>query len=128
MPKVKQLSVSVKHQPGSLARVASILGRAKVNVVAFLTGATGDDGFVKLVVDDVNKAKKSLDREGFSCTEEAVLLIEIPNKPGTLGEFAGKLAARNINITSGYATTVSGTKKASLVLAVSDLGKAVRIR
>lgn len=128
MPKVKQLSVSVKNQPGSLARVASILGNAKVNVVAFLTGATGDAGFVKLVVDDVNKAKKSLNREGFSCTEEAVLLIEIPNKPGTLGEFAGKLAARKVNITSGYATTVSGTKKACLVLAVSDLGKAVRIR
>lgn len=128
MPKVKQLYVSVKNQPGSLARVASVLGSGKVNIVAFLTGATGDEGFVKLVVDDVNKAKKSLDREGFACTEEAVLLMEVPNKPGALGEFAGKLAARNVNITSGYATTVAGTKKACLVLAVSDLDKAGRVR
>jgi hypothetical protein len=56
------------------------------------------------------------------------LHVELPNLPGALGSFAGKLAVKEINITSGYATTTKGTKKAGVVLAVSDLDKAARIR
>ena len=57
-----------------------------------------------------------------------MLQVELPNLPGALGDFAGKLAAKEINITSGYATTVKGAKKASAVFAVSDLEKAARVR
>ena len=63
-----------------------------------------------------------------SYAEADVLHVEIPHQPGALGYFAGKLAAKEINITSGYATTVKGSKKASAVFAVSDLGKAARAR
>jgi hypothetical protein len=40
----------------------------------------------------------------------------------------GKLAAENINITSGYATGRTGSRKTSMVLAVSDLAKAAGIQ
>jgi hypothetical protein len=54
-------------------------------------------------------------------------MSELPHKPGALGYFAGKPAAKEINITSGYATTVKGSKKASAVSAVSDLDKVARV-
>jgi hypothetical protein len=54
--------------------------------------------------------------------------VKLRNVPGALGNFAGKLASSEINITSGYATVVKGAKKASVVLAVSDLDKAARVR
>jgi hypothetical protein len=57
-----------------------------------------------------------------------VLPVELPHQAGTLGYFAGKLTAKEINITSGHATTVKGSKKASVMLAVSDLDKAARVR
>ncbi len=57
-----------------------------------------------------------------------LLHIEVPNKPGGLGELARKLAAKSINITAGYATTVKASKKASVVLGVSDLDEAARLR
>jgi hypothetical protein len=47
---------------------------------------------------------------------------------GALGELARKLAAKSINITSGYATTVKASKKASVVLGVPDLDEAARLR
>jgi len=128
MAKATQLTISVANHPGTMAHVARVLGDAKVDIRAFLTTSTGSAGSVEVVVDNANKAKKALDREGLSYTEEAVLHVELPNKPGALGSFAGKLAAKGINVTTGYASTVKGAKKASIVLAVSDLAAAAKVR
>jgi hypothetical protein len=76
----------------------------------------------------LTKAKKALEGVGLAYTESDVLHVELPNAPGALGNFAGKLAAKDINITSGYQTAVKGSKKASVVLAVSDLETAARVR
>ncbi len=128
MPKVKELSIRVENRPGTLAHVARVLGDAKVNILAFLAGTSATEGTVQVVVDNVNKAKKALEGAGLTCSEADVLHVELPNVPGALGNFAGKLAAKDINITSGYQTAVKGSKKASVVLAVSDLEKAARVR
>ncbi len=128
MPKMKQLSVSCENRPGTLSQIAKALGGVKVNILAFQVVSSGAMGSVQLVVDNVNKAKKALSGAGLSYTEEEVLHVQLTNMPGVLGDFAGKLAARNINIASGYGTTVKGSRKANVVLAVSDLDKAVRVR
>jgi len=128
MSKVKQLTVQVENRPGTLAQVAKVLGEAKVNILGFLTTTSDAQGAVHVVVDNVNKARNALDREKLSFTEEDVLHVELPNKPGALGQFAGRLAAKDINITLGYQTSVKGPRKASIVLAVSDLEKAARVR
>jgi hypothetical protein len=128
MPKAKQLSIGVENRPGTLAHVARVLGDAKVNILAFLTTTSGAEGAVHIVPDNVNKAKKALEGAGLSCTEADVLHVELPNVPGALGNFAGKLAAKDINITSGHQTTVKGSRKASVTFAVSDLEKAARVR
>jgi hypothetical protein len=127
MPKAKQLSVRVENRPGTLAHVARVLGDAKVNILAFLTTTLGAEGSVQVVVDNVNKAKKALEGAGLTYTESDVFHVELPNVPGALGNLAGKLAAKEINITSGYQTTVKGSRKASVVLAVSDLNTAARV-
>jgi hypothetical protein len=128
MPKAKQLTVSCENRPGTLAQIAKAIGDAKVNILAFLTTTSGAEGSVQVVVDNANKAKKALEGAGLSYSEADVLHVELPNMPGALGSFAGKLAAKEINITAGYATTVKGSRKASVVFSVSDLDKAVRVR
>jgi hypothetical protein len=128
MPKAKQLSISVKNHPGALAHVASILGDAKVNILAFCATATDGEGAVHAVVDNINKAKKALERAGLSYTESDVLYVELSNAIGSLGKFAEKLAVQEISVTSAYATATKGSRKASFVAAVSDLATASRIR
>jgi hypothetical protein len=79
-------------------------------------------------LEQCRRAKKALASAGLSYTETDVLQVELRNIPGALGEFAAKLAEKDINITLGYQTAAKGSKKASVVLAVSDLEQAADIR
>ncbi len=128
MPKVKQLTISCENTPGKLADVTGILGRANVNILAFNASSAGAMGYIQFVVDNAKKASKALKGKGISCYEEHVLHVTLPNVPGALARFARKLANRDINIGAGYQTTVKGSKKASVVLAVSHIEGARRIR
>jgi len=128
MPKAKQLTVSCENRPGTLSHIAKVLGDAKVNILAFVTSTSGTEGSVQVVVDNANRARKALEGAALSYSEADVLHVELPNLPGALGSFAGKLASKEINISSGYATVAKGAKRATVVLAVSDLDKAARVR
>jgi hypothetical protein len=127
MPRTTQLTISAEDRPGTLARIAKILGDSQVNIIAMNCATFGVQGAIQVIVDDVDKARKALDRLRLPYTEQDVLYLELENVPGCLGEFAGKLAAQKINVTAGYATAVKGADKASVVLRVSDLEKAARI-
>jgi len=111
-----------------LAEIAKALGDAKVNILSCLTTTSETEGTTHLLVDNVNKAKKALADAQLSYTEADVLRVELANKPGALGKFATKLADNNINIASGYATGGKSSKRSTVVLSVSDLDKATRIR
>ncbi len=81
-------------------------------------------GYIQFVVDNGTEAKKALEGNGISCYEEFVLHTTLPNVPGALAQLAKKLAAKDINIGACYQTTVKGSKKASVVLAISHLQSA----
>jgi len=127
MPKEKQITISCQDRPGTLAEVAKLLGRAKVNIVAMNCANFGVHGALQILVDNIAKARKTLDAAHYPYTEQAVLYVELPNSPACLGNLAEKLATADINITAGYATALKGSKKASVVLSVTDLEKADRI-
>ncbi len=90
MAKVKQLTVSLENRPGTLAHLAKVLADAKVNVVALVGNTAGAQGSAQVVVNNVNRAKKALDKAGFSYTEGTREQLELENKPGALAEFAGE--------------------------------------
>jgi hypothetical protein len=126
--KEQELSIICEDRPGTLSHVAKLLGDAKVNILAMSCAPSGVQGAVRVIVDDVPRAKRILDREHLSYTEHDVLYVELPNLPGTLASFAGKLAAQNINVTTAYETATKGSKKAIIIFRVSDLDKAAAIQ
>ena len=120
MAKVKQLTVALENRPGALAQMAQTLADAKVNVVALLGSSAGVEGSAQLVVDDIRKAKKALDKAGMSYKDGTLEQFELNNKPGALAEVTGKLAKKGINIDAAYATMPKGAKKAVLLVATSQ--------
>jgi hypothetical protein len=73
-------------------------------------------------VDNINKAKKALAGAGLSYTDGTLDQFELANKPGALAELAEKLAKKGINIDCAYATVHKSTKKAVLIVGVSQRG------
>jgi hypothetical protein len=128
VPKTTQLTLSHENLPGMLAHIAKVLGDAQVSILAFFTTTSRSEALTHLIVDRSGTAKKALASAGLAYTEADVLQLELPNTPGALAKFARKLAEEDINITLGYATSEKGSKKTSVVLAVSDLDKAAIIR
>jgi len=111
-----------------MADITGILGKANVNILAFNASSAGAMGYIQFVVDNAKKGKKVLRSKGISCYQEQVLHVTLPNVPGALSRFARKLANKDINIGAGYQTAVEGSKKASLVLGVSHIENARRVR
>jgi hypothetical protein len=121
MAKVKQLTAWVESKPGEIGRIAEALGKAKVNISAATCWSAGGESPVHLLVDSPAKAKKVLQELGVRVTEEEVLRVTLPDKPGALGDVGTHLGAGNINIEYAYVSVPEGGKKADLVLSVSDV-------
>lgn len=127
MSTAKQVTAWVNSNPGEIARVARALARARINISAFTSYGSGNEIPVRLLVSSPARARKVLLDLDLRVTEEDVLRLTLPGKPGTLAEIAERLAQARINVDYSYETVAKGAKKADLVLAVSDLAGAAKV-
>jgi hypothetical protein len=124
MPKTTQLTLTLTSKPGVLAQIASTLAGAGVNIQAICAPETGAaPGKVRLLVDDPARAVAALKAAKCRVGQEEALALTLENRPGALGEVAGKLARARVNIRCAYATT-HGPGPALVVLTVSNVAKA----
>ena len=111
-------------QPGELARMGEVLGGAGVNIGG-LAAFTGEGrGVIHVLVDDdaVARASEALHEAGMGVADEReVLVIDVVDRPGSLGELARELAAANVNIDLAYTTFGGGVK---IVIATDDIRSA----
>jgi len=117
------LTVILEHRPGELARLGEITGEAGVSIRG-LAAFTGEGrGVVHLLLDDdtVTRAREALERAGMGVADQReVLVADMEDRPGALGELARQLAEANINVELAY-TTFGGVK---IVIASDDLASA----
>ncbi|HZY03642.1 MAG TPA: ACT domain-containing protein [Anaeromyxobacteraceae bacterium] len=126
MPKVKQISAWVEDRPGMLGRVADALGEKKVNIRAFMAAVVDRRGFVRVVVDKPALARRIFSQHGWQTTEDDLVEVAIPDKPGALGRVADKLGAAGINVEYAYVGTAKSASKVNLYLAVRDPAAALK--
>ena len=116
-------TVILADRPGELARLGEVTGDAGVNIRG-LAAFTGEGrGFIHLLFDDehVERARKAFENAGMGIADErTVLVVDIQDRPGTLGELTRMLADANVNVELAYAT-FGGVQ---LVIATEDLDSA----
>jgi hypothetical protein len=81
---ITQLSVFVENRPGHLADTLGTLAEGRVNVLSFTMADTADYGILRLVVDQVERAKALLESAGYAVVEHPVVCALLPNEPGVL--------------------------------------------
>jgi hypothetical protein len=115
------LTLYLDDQPGELARVGDVLGRAGANIegLCALTSG-GGQAEVHILVQDPTPAFEALQHAGIRiAAEEEVIVLDVEDRPGVLGEVARKLGNADVNLTTAYLAT-----NTRLVLAADDLAAA----
>jgi hypothetical protein len=117
------LTVILEHRPGELARLGEVIGEAGVRIRG-LAAFTGEGrGVVHVLLDDqaVARCRAALERAGMGIADDReVLVVEVEDQPGAIGELCRQLADANVNVDLAY-TTFGGVK---IVIATDDLGSA----
>jgi len=95
---ITQLSVFVENKPGHLADTLATLAAGNVNIHSFTIADTEDYGILRIVVDDVDRAKQILAGAGYTVAEHKVVRALIPNVPGSLAAVARLVSDSGLDI------------------------------
>jgi hypothetical protein len=115
------LTLYLDDEPGELAPIGDVLGKAGVNI-AGLCALTSGGGHaeVHILVQDATPAFEALQGAGIKIVEEQeVIVLDIKDRPGALGEVVHKLGAAKINLETAYLAT-----NTRLVLSAANLADA----
>ena len=126
MPRAKQLTAHVDNRPGMLGIVGSALGAKGVNILALMTAVDGDHGTLRLIVDKRAAAKRVFLEHGWETSEDDVLEVLLPDKPGSLGTVAHKLREASVNIDYAYLGSGGSARRVKAYFGVSDIKLALR--
>jgi hypothetical protein len=118
----KDLTVVLQDRPGELARLGQATGEAGVNLQGMCAFTGEGRGIIHILVDDAQAAaaRQALEEAGMGVADEReALVVDIEDRPGTLGELARSLAEASVNIELAY--TTFGVK---LVIVTDDIDSA----
>jgi hypothetical protein len=117
-----EFEVVLDDRPGTLARVGGALGEAGVNVEAIQGMSRDEKSIVHFVPDDPSAAARALEAAALPFRTREVLVVEVLDEPGVLGQVALVMAHAGINIDSVYVTT-----RGRVILGVDDLDGAIQV-
>ena len=117
---IKQLTVFVQNQKGSVVTVTDILSKNNVNIRALSIAETEDFGILRLIVNEEATAEKVLLENGYLIKTINVVGVKIGDEPGKLTEALNVLDKANINIEYMYAFMARTAKHAYVVLRVEE--------
>lgn len=124
--KLTELTVDVKSQVGELARVLGIASQSGANVIAFCGYERSMGGSEILIVpDNPDKAKRALEKAGYSVLANPVLAVTGAAGRGMGARLAEKLAKANINILYSYASS-SGNGESTAIFRVQQPDQALK--
>ena len=121
---IRQISVFVENQPGSMMNVTNVLTEAHVNIRAISTFDTPEFGIMRLVVDDPVRAKESLTSKGFVNRVSDVIGAELKDEKGNLNQMLKILADGQINVNYIYSSVIREGKAPVMVFHTDDFEKA----
>ena len=115
---IKQLSVFVQNESGRLYDISKTLADNNVNIRALSIAETKEFGILRLIVNDIDTAKKALEEAGNIVKVTEVIGTKIEDKPGGLASILE--VVKEIGVSMEYMYAFLTTDTPYLVLRVND--------
>ena len=123
--KLKQLSVFLENKEGKLKNAIEILSRHEINIRALSIADTTNFGILRLIVNDLEKAKSALENDNYVVKLTEVIAVKVQDKPGGLNEMLTALYDQGINVEYIYAFVDSTDGQAIVVVKTEDIEKGI---
>jgi hypothetical protein len=127
MALAKELSIMLENKRGALAELCSALAKVAVNIQALMVPEQRGTAPVRLVVNNLEVARKVLSDLGLKHTEKDVIAARVSDRPGALGKLTRKLADHEVDVKYAYGSILKGSGDAIIILAVSDVEAAAKV-
>ena len=124
---VEQISVFLENKSGRLSEVTAILSESEVNIRALALADTSDFGVLRLIVDDTEKARQALKKNGFTVGKTHVVAVAVNDRPGGLHDILTMLHDANLNVEYMYAFVRSSGDNAIMIFRIEREQEAIRL-
>ena len=116
---IHQLVVDLENEPGRLFSVSEAIAAAGVNTYVTTLGDGGGSGTARMLVSDAKRARATVMGLDVPARTEDVLVVVIPDTPGSLAEVLEPIYDEYVNVL--YLTAFSLTDgRAAAVIRFSD--------
>jgi hypothetical protein len=100
------LVIDVENTPGALARVATAISDAGVNIAAATFVGPGDRAEIHILVPHAEAAKHVLAISHVAVTgEREVVVVDVEDRPGVLADLTRKIGQAGVNLDLVYVAT-----------------------
>ena len=122
---IKQLSLFVENQPGSLSKVCQVLKENRINISTLSLADTREYGILRLLIQEHDRARVVLEKAGYVVKVTDVLALTVPDHPGGLADTLAILDKHALSVEYMYAFTYGRSNKAIIVFRFENPNKAV---
>lgn len=123
--KITQLSIFLENRVGVITEVTSLLSENGINMRAFSVAEGSEFGILRLIVDDVQRAKCLLEQANIKVGLTDVICINVPNVAGGLSTVLECLAREGVFIQYMYA--FSEGDAASTIIRPTDVVRCAEV-
>ncbi len=117
---VRQLSVFAENEKGSLSKIISLLADHGLDLRSICVADTERYGILRIIANRPDEAKKVLTDAGFTARVRQVVVVAIPDEPGSLAAILKILGDAGINLEYMYSVLHGAAEKAFMALRVDD--------
>jgi hypothetical protein len=111
------IAVELENRPGTIAELGEAAAKAGINLDGICGFPSEGIGVIHVLVDDPAAARDAFTEAGITVRDEReVLVADVTDRPGELGELTRRLADGGVNVDLIYLAT-----NTRLVLGVDDL-------
>jgi hypothetical protein len=120
---IRQLSIFIQNEIGSVAGVTGILKMNNINLRAIASFDTPQFAILRMVVDQPEEAKNLLINSGFAVTMSEAIAVELEDSPGVLHDLLQVIADAGFGVNYIYSIVFRNGKIPLIILNTDNLEK-----